>query len=114
MGESSLSIPKARIEKFKSYVKPATKKQLRSIIGLCSYYRNFVPAFVNLSSCLNCALTNTSDKVVWNTTMIDAFNKIIFNICDHTLLQYPPMMINSLYLVIPLLMELVLCISSAW
>ena len=36
-GESSLSIPRARIEKFKLYVKPATKKQLRSSIGLCGY-----------------------------------------------------------------------------
>ena len=31
VGESNLSIPKVRNEKFKSYVKPATKKQLRSI-----------------------------------------------------------------------------------
>ena len=37
VGESSLSIPRARIEKFKLYVKPATKKQLRSFIGLCGY-----------------------------------------------------------------------------
>ena len=47
MGESSLCIPKARIEKFKSYVKPATKKQICSFIGLCGYYRKFVPAFVD-------------------------------------------------------------------
>ena len=49
----------------------------------------------NLCECLriclrlNRALTNTSDKVVWNTTMIESFNKIIFNICDHTLLTIP-------------------------
>ena len=53
-----------------------------------------LPAFSDLSSCLNRALTNTSDKVVWNTTMIDAFNKIIFNICNRTLLPYPPMVTN--------------------
>ena len=35
---------------------------------------------------VNRALTNTSDKVVWNTNMIESFNIIIFNICDHTLL----------------------------
>ena len=38
-------------------------------------------------SCLNHALTNTSDKVVWNTTMIESFNKVISNICDHTLIN---------------------------
>ena len=45
-----------------------------------------MPVFADLCQCLNRALTNTSDKVVWNTTMIESFNKIIFNICDHTLL----------------------------
>ena len=77
VGEGSHSTPKARIEKFKSYVKPATKKQLSSFIGLCGYCRKFVPAFADLSSCLNRALTNTSDKVVWKTTMIESFNIII-------------------------------------
>ena len=38
---------------------------------------------------LNRALTNTSDKVVWNMTMIESLNKIFFNICDHTLLTIP-------------------------
>ena len=89
MGEGSLSIPKARIEKFKMYVKPATKKQLRSFIGLCGYYRKFVPEFADVSLYLNRALTNTSDKVLWNTTEIESFNKIIFYICDHTLLTIP-------------------------
>ena len=42
-----------------------------------------------LSSCLNHALTNTSDKGVWNMTLIESFNKIIFNICDNTLLTIP-------------------------
>ena len=89
MGEGSLSISKARIEKFKSYVKLVTKNQLRSFISLCGYYRKFVPAFADLSSWLNHALTNTSDKVMWNMTMIESFNKIIFSICDHTLLTIP-------------------------
>ena len=54
VGESSFSIPKAHIEKFQSYVKPATKKQLHSLIGLCGYYRKFVPVLMDLSSCLLC------------------------------------------------------------
>ena len=41
---------------------------------------------LRIGLCLNRALTNTSDKVVWNTTMIESFSIIIFNICDHTLL----------------------------
>ena len=45
--------------------------------------------FVDLSLYLNRARTNTSDKVLWSTTVIESFNKIIFNICDHTLLTIP-------------------------
>ena len=37
-------LSKARIEKFKSHVKWATKKQLCSFVGLCGYYRKFVLA----------------------------------------------------------------------
>ena len=48
-----------------------------------------MPAFANLSSCRNCALTNTSEKVVWNETMTKSFNKIISNICHYTLLTIP-------------------------
>ena len=48
-----------------------------------------MPAFEDLSSCLNHALTKTSQKVVWNETMTKSFNKIISNICHHTLLTIP-------------------------
>ena len=87
VGEGSLSIPKSRIDKFQ--VKPAIKKQLCSFISLCGYYRKFVPAFADFSSCLNHALTNTSEKVVWNETMTKSFNIIISSICHHTLLTKP-------------------------
>ena len=48
-----------------------------------------MPAFADLSSCLSRALTNTSDQVEWNEIKNKSFNKIISNICHHTLLTIP-------------------------
>ena len=62
VGEGSLSIPNRHIEKFKSYVMPATKKQLHSFIGLCGYFTRNLCQHLRICLCLNRALTNTSDK----------------------------------------------------
>lgn len=43
---------------------PHTKKQLRSFLGFCSYYRKFVKGFSSLAKSLY-ALTENQVKFVW-------------------------------------------------
>ncbi len=45
IGEGKLSIPPARLHQFQHYVKPKTRKPLKSFLGLCNYYRKFIPSF---------------------------------------------------------------------
>ncbi len=61
-----------KVEKVKDAMPPTTRKELRSFLGLVSYYRRFIPGFAKTSKPLN---QNTSDKVkfVWFEEMQSAF-----------------------------------------
>ncbi len=92
VGKGQLSIPEARVELFRTYARPRTKKQLRSFLGLCGYYRKFVPMFADLTKCLTSSLTMTApNMVVWNDDMIKSFTCIINSICNFTIILSIPM-----------------------
>ncbi len=54
-----------KVEKVRDSILPATHKELRSLIGLASYYRRFKPGFAKIAKTLN---EKTSDKVyfIWS------------------------------------------------
>ena len=56
---------------------PRTKKQVRALVGLCSYYRRYVPNFADLVAPL-VALTkkNVPAKVVWTQECQESFEKV--------------------------------------
>ena len=56
---------------------PNTKKQVRSLLGLISYYRKFVPDFADISASLS-DLTKKGkpEKVQWTSTCREALEKI--------------------------------------
>ncbi len=69
---------------------PRTKKQLRSFLGLCGYFRQFIPSFADLSSSLTPSLTLTApDRLLWTQTMANSFLNIIDQLCKSTSLHVP-------------------------
>ncbi len=98
VGEGKLSIPQARVESLRAYVKPKTISQLRSFLGLVNFYSRFIPSFANYTSMLSSHLTKTSPNIIqWTNNMTDSFNAIISSICQHSMLIIP--VINDVFCV---------------
>ncbi len=77
VGRGKVSIPEARAASIKNYVRPKTKKQLKSFLGLCGYYRKFVRHSSDIAKPLH-ALTHKSQpvKVVWTEESLASFSKL--------------------------------------
>ena len=54
---------------------PKNVKDVRRFIGMCSFYRRFVPFFSNISKCLT-SLTSKNSKFEWTQQHQDAFVKL--------------------------------------
>ena len=45
LGEGSVGLHDATVEKIKCAVRPRTKKEVRSFLGLTGYYRDYIPHY---------------------------------------------------------------------
>ena len=81
-------VDEEKISKIKEPSPPMTRKELRSFLGLASYYRRFVPDFGNISKPLN---TKTSEKVtfVWTEEMQTSFDTLKQKLITVPVLAYP-------------------------
>ncbi len=71
------SMSDKRGKAIKDVSKPITKKQMLSFLGMCSYYRTFIPKYAILERPLR-ALTvakglKSSDKINWTEKAREAF-----------------------------------------
>ena len=72
-----------KLQAIKDYPPPKNLKQVRAFVGLCSYYRRFVPNFSKYSSCLT-NLTRKDTPFVWSPEC-----QKNFEILKEKLLNYP-------------------------
>ena len=90
IGSGEMSIPKARIQALKSYVKPTTKRGLRSFLGAISFYRKFAKDLAKYTAHLSpCTSKSAPSKVIWTESMDDAFHAIRELMCHNTKLVVP-------------------------
>ncbi len=90
IGNGTLAVPELRIKALAEFARPKTKKQLRSLLGSFSYYRQFVPGFASCSSLLTPATSLKSPiQVAWTEEMTAAFRKLKNMLCDSTVLVIP-------------------------
>ena len=66
----------------------ATRKELRSLLGLESYYRRFIPDFANTSKLFN---AETSERLtsVWTEEMQKSFYALKLKLITALILSYP-------------------------
>lgn len=67
---------------------PHTKKQLRSFLGFCSYYRKFVKGFSLIAKPLF-TLTENQTKFVWGDDCENAFEKLKQMLSSSLILSFP-------------------------
>ena len=86
----SLAVPEARITHLAQYHLPKTKRDLKSFLGLVSYYRRFIPNLVDSTTALTSAtVARAPDAVVWTSARLEAFHLIRKSLCCHTTLTIP-------------------------
>ena len=87
VSEQGISPDPGKIEVVKTWPRPATVTEVKSFLGLCSYYRRFVPAFAEIAHPLNqCA---TTSPFSWTPEAEDAFTRLKQALTEAPVLVYP-------------------------
>ena len=95
INRSGVSPLQDKIKAIKSLKPPTTVKQIRSFLGMVSFYRRFIPNFAEMSSPL-VDLTKKFSRFHWDNTCQKAFQDIKAQLCVVPLLGYPDL--NKPYL----------------
>lgn len=77
-----------KIKVIRSYPRPKTKRQVRAFLGLCNFYRRYVPNFSVLANPLNQLLKKTS-KLKWTDKCDSAFQQLKEKLSSPPVLAFP-------------------------
>ncbi|XP_018575001.1 uncharacterized protein LOC108913842 [Anoplophora glabripennis] len=70
-----------KIQAIRDWPKPKDKHELRSFLGLCTYYRRFVEGFANIAAPLH-RLTEDKTAYTWNSACDNTFRKLKAALCS--------------------------------
>ena len=89
VGNGQMMIPCTRAKALLDYMRPSTKRALRSLLGAVSFYRRYLEQLVSHTTTLSPATSNAvPGKVEWTKEMESAFHLIcesISNACSLTI-----------------------------
>ena len=77
----SVSTNPKKIEAIHTWPSPRTAMDMKSFLGLCSYYRSFVPGFTDIARPLH-SLTEGQKGFQWTSECKDAFRQLIKDLVD--------------------------------
>lgn len=86
--ENGISTDPEKVECIRNWPVPRNKKQLRSFLGFCSYYRKFVRGFSVIAKPLF-VLTKNQNKFIWNEECQSAFPKLKQFLMSSQILSFP-------------------------
>ena len=90
IGGGELAVPAHRAAAMANYIKPVTKKGLRSFLGAAGYYRQFVRGYANLSAVLTPLTAKSAPSVVcWTVEGLEAFASLKVSLVDVCALCVP-------------------------
>ncbi len=79
-----------KIQAVREYKQPQTKKQVRVFLGLCGYYRRFIPSFSTIANPLTELTRKTKENIVkWDTHCKLAFKSLKKALTQHPVLTPP-------------------------
>jgi len=69
---------------------PSTKRELREILGVIGYYRDYIPQFARLAKPLTDLTSKRTPNVLqWGDEQEKAFQSLIAKLCDSHVLRIP-------------------------
>ena len=77
-----------KIECVKNWPLPKNTRELRSFLGLCSYYRRFIANYSHLAKPLT-RLTEKDQKLNWTTECSEAFDRLRHMLVTASILAHP-------------------------
>lgn len=90
VGQGKLAPEQGKIDKMLSIVTPKTKKEVRALLGLVSYYRKFIPNFAALTAPLTDLTKNGKpNQVVWDEPCERALNSVKQRLATSPILHLP-------------------------
>jgi len=88
ISERGVSTDEEKISSVKDWPVPRTKKQVRSFLGFCSYYRRFVKNFSLIAKPLF-SLTENTCKFTWDELCDAAFKELKGRLISSPILSFP-------------------------
>lgn len=88
VGRNGLETDPQKLSAVKEWPIPINKKQVRSFLGLCSYYRKFVENFSTIAHPLN-KLTEERNKFQWNADTQQSFEHLKEKLLSPPILAFP-------------------------
>lgn len=85
---AGISTDEDKIRAVKDWPRPQNLHELRSFLGLCTYYRRFVPNFASIAASLH-ELTKKSRTYHWAEAQEKAFQALKKLLCTAPVLSYP-------------------------
>jgi len=73
--ETGIEVQPEKVEAVENWPTPCNLPELRSFVGLCSYYRKFIAGFADLAAPLH-ALTRKNARFQWNSEQEEASNQL--------------------------------------
>ena len=90
VGVGEMQPLRSKVECIERYPIPETKKQLRSFLGLVSYYRRYIPDFSEIAAPLtDCTGKKYSNKVKWSSECDKAFSALKQRMSSFPILYLP-------------------------
>ena len=90
MGKSEIEPEGDKMQRIKEAVRPTTKKQVRSFLGLVGYYRRFVPNFSAIAAPLSDLTKGGKPGLIqWNDSFERAFQTLKDRLCSEPICSLP-------------------------
>lgn len=78
----------SKVVAVKKWPVPKDKTELRSFLGLCTYYRRFIKNFADIAGCLH-KLTEKGRVYKWSSECDTSFQELKERLCSAPILAYP-------------------------
>nr|GEZ96647.1 putative reverse transcriptase domain-containing protein [Tanacetum cinerariifolium] len=86
VNQSGIHVDPSKIEAVKKWKAPTTPSEIRSFLGLASYYRHFIVNFSKIAKPLT-SLTQKNKKYEWGVEQKEAFQTLKDNLCNAPILS---------------------------